>query len=88
MRRSPVEKYLRLERNGSSRVNVRKEWKMRNKILSQQKKKIFCQNKLKLTPEWREPMTYEKGVAMIDGIAVNLSKDMSGHEGWNCVYKA
>ena len=34
-------------------------------------------------PEWREPMTYEKGVAMIDGIAVKLSKDMSGHEGWN-----
>ena len=26
------------------------------------------------------PMTYEKGVAMIDGVAVKLSKDMSGHE--------
>ena len=87
MRRISVEKYLRLERNGSSRVNARKEWKMRNKILSQQKK-IFCQHKLKLTPEWREPMTYEKGVAMIDGMAVKISKDISGHEGWNCVYKA
>ena len=78
-----VEKYLRLERNGSSRVNVRKEWKMRNKILSQQKKN-FLSTQIKIDAR----MTYEKGVAMIDGMAVKISKEMSGHEGWNCVYKA
>ena len=33
------------------------------------------------------PMTYEKGVAMIDGVAVKLSKDMSGHESRICVFK-
>ena len=30
-------------------------------------------------------MTYEEGVAMIDGIAVKFSKDVGGHEGWICV---
>ena len=31
--------------------------------------------------EWREPMMHEKGVTMIGGITVKLSKDTSGHEG-------
>ena len=49
---------------------------MRNKILSQQKKN-FLSTQIKIDAR----MTYEKGVAMIDGMAVKISKEMSGHEG-------